>query len=244
MGDMNPKLTINLDASAIEYLNQKFWKLFGKDEASKQLAEWFQGLQQTGLTQTETVQCVGMRTPLPFDSVYQPTRVIVGPDPDEVVEGDSYAWEDQRSRSIIRGRALEHNSISVQEFLKRDQDALIFGGPGGGKTTLLHHIYRLTLKDEFLLPILIILRRPTAIDDLERYVGACSRIQKGQEKACSLLLVDGYDEVDAAQRKRVSEALLQFAAHGHGKFYLTCRDYYQVFFYTRPCGSSRRVHTG
>jgi hypothetical protein len=228
MGDMNPKLTINFDASALEYLNQKFWKLFGKDESSRQLAGWFQGLQQTGLAQTETVQCVGMRTPLPFDNVYQPTRVIVGPDPDEMVEGDSYAWENQRSRSIIRGRALKENYISVQEFLKRDQDALIFGGPGWGKTTLLHHIYRLTLRDEFLLPVLIILRRPNAVGDLERYVEACSRIERRQGKACSLLLVDGYDEVDTSQRKRVSEALLQFTARGHGKFYLTCRDYYQI----------------
>jgi len=76
--------------------------------------------------------------------------------------------------------------------------------------------------------VLISLRRPTAIDDLEKYVDACSKIQKKQHRACTLLLVDGYDEVNTEQRKRVSEALLQFQAHRAGKFYLTCREYYQV----------------
>jgi len=229
MGDMNPKLTVNFDASALEYLNQKFWKLFGKDEASKQFVEWFQRLQKTSLAQTLSVQCVGMRTPLPFDNIYQPTRVIVGPDPDQVEgDGDSFLWADKTTRSFLRGRAVQENSISVQEFLERDQDALILGGPGWGKTTLLHYIYRLTAQHDFLLPVLITLRRPTAVDDLEQYVKACSQVEKKLHKACSLLLVDGYDEVGTGQRKRVSEALLQFTAGGHGKFYLTCRDYYQT----------------
>ena len=84
------------------------------------------------------------------------------------------------------------------------------------------------MKREDLLPVLISLRRPTAVDDLERYVDVCSRIQKKQHRACTLLLVDGYDEINAEQRKRVSEALLLFQSRGAGKFYLTCRDYYQV----------------
>ena len=118
--------------------------------------------------------------------------------------------------------------IAVEEFLKRDQDALIFGLPGWGKTTFLHHIFRSTVKKDDILPVLISLRRPTAVDDLERYVDACSRIQKKQHRACTLLLVDGYDEVGQEQRKRVAEALLKFQAGRAGKFYLTCRDYYQV----------------
>jgi len=78
------------------------------------------------------------------------------------------------------------------------------------------------------LPVLITLRRPNAVDDLEKYVEACARIQKKQHRACTLLLVDGYDEVSNDQRRRVSEALLQYQARRAGKFYLTCREYYQV----------------
>lgn len=40
--------------------------------------------------------------------------------------------------------------------------------------------------------------------------------------------MDGYDEVGQEQRKRVAEALLKFQAGRAGKFYLTCREYYQV----------------
>jgi len=225
MGDSGP--TFNISADALEYGEQKFLRLFGKDHESKELRNWFKELQNTALMQTATVHCVGMRNPLPFDNVYQPTRLLVGPDDSDLL-GESYAWGDKVSRSILRGRALNEESISVHEFLKRDQDALIRGGPGWGKTTFLHHIFRSTIKDDDLLPVLISLRRPTAVADLEHYVEACSRIQKQQHRACTLLLVDGYDEVNTDQRKRVSEALLRFQAHGAGKFYLTCRDYYQI----------------
>ena len=115
-------------------------------------------------------------------------------------------------------RGLNQKPITVEEFLKRDQDALIFGLPGWGKTTFLHHIFRSTFKNDEILPVLISLRRPTAVDDLERYVDVCSRIQKTQHRACTLLLVDGYDEVNHEQRKRVTEALLKFQAQRAGKF--------------------------
>lgn len=214
----DPSTSINITAGALEFAEQKFLTLFGKDSESLQLASWFKGLQETALTQTATVHCVGMRNPLAFDSIYQPTRLLVGPDEGEVLPTDSYAWEDRVSRSILHGRAFNEKSITVDEFLRRDQDALIFGGPGWRKSTFLHHIFRSTFKHDDVLPVLITLRRPTAVDDLERYVDACSRIQKKQHRACTLLLVDGYDEVNTDQRKRVSEALLQFQARRAGKF--------------------------
>jgi hypothetical protein len=233
MGDSVP--SINITADALEYAEQKFLRLFGKDHESLQLSSWFKGLQETALTQTSTVHCLGMRSPLPFDSIYQPIRLLVGSDDTDVVTAESaYAWEDRVSRSILRGRAFNESSITVNDFLLRDQDALIFGGPGWGKTTFLHHIFRATVKHDDILPVLISLRRPTAVDDLEQYVDACSRIQKKQHRACTLLLVDGYDEVNTDQRKRVSEALLQFQARRAGKFYLTCREYYQVARLTAP----------
>ena len=232
MGDSGP--SINITADALEYAEQKFLKLFGKDNESVQLASWFRGLQETALTQTATVHCVGMRKPLSFDSIYQPIRLLVGTDEGEVLPTGSYAWDDRVSRSILRGRAFNERSLTLDEFLQRDEDALVFSGPGWGKTTLLHRIFRSTVKHDDVLPVLISLRRPTAVEDLERYVEACSRIQKTQHRACTLLLVDGYDEVNTEQRKRVSEALLQFQARRAGKFYLTCREYYQVSQLTAP----------
>jgi hypothetical protein len=213
-------------SAALSRAEAKFLELFGSDNEVAELAEWFNRLQDTAMTQTASVQCLGMRKPLPFDSIYQPTRVIVAPDDD--TSNESYSWGDRVSRSILRGRAFDEQPITINEFLRRDQDALILSGPGWGKTTFLHHIFRITLQKDDVLPVLITLRRPNAVNDLEKYVEACSRIQKKQHRACTLLLVDGYDEVSTDERKRVSEALLRYQARRAGKFYLTCREYYHV----------------
>jgi hypothetical protein len=93
MGDSGP--SVNLSADALDYLGQKFLKLFGKDNESVQRASWFRGLQETALTQTATVHCVSMRKPLSFDSVYQPTRLLVETDEGEVLPTGSYAWDDR-----------------------------------------------------------------------------------------------------------------------------------------------------
>jgi hypothetical protein len=127
MGDPSP--TINISADGLEYAEQKFLKLFGKDQESRELVNWFKGLQQAALTQTANVHCLGMRNPVPFDSIYQPNRILVSPDDDQPVDaGSSFAYEDRVSRSILRG--LNQKTITVDEFLMRDQDALIFGFPG------------------------------------------------------------------------------------------------------------------
>jgi hypothetical protein len=212
----------------LPYLEQRFLKLFGKDAESKELAEWFRGLQTTALIQTASVQCLGMRDPVPFPDIYQPTRLIVGPEPDVATSGGSFHFDNRLSRSIRRGRAFNEQMISADEFLWRDQDAIMRSGPGWGKTTLMHYIYRSALLNEDLLPVLITLRRPTAVTDLEKYVSACSKIQKTTNRACTHLLVDGYDEVNAEDQRRVSEALLSFQGKRAGKFYLTCREYYEV----------------
>jgi hypothetical protein len=220
-------------SAALSRAEDKFLNLVGNDAEAQQLVEWFNRLQDTALTQTMSVQCLGMRKPLPFDRIYQPTRLIVAPE-----EGEarivSYAHGDRISRSILRGRAFGEKSITIDEFLQRDQDALIVSGPGWGKTTFLHYVYRKTVTRDDMLPVLITLRRPTAIDDLEKYVKACSKIQKTKQRASTLLLVDGYDEVSTDQRRRVSEALLQYQASRAGKFYLTCREYYQVSLLSAP----------
>ena len=38
---------------------EKFLELFGNDDESAELTEWFERLQTTALTQTASVQCLG-----------------------------------------------------------------------------------------------------------------------------------------------------------------------------------------
>ncbi len=154
--------------AALSCAEQKFLKLFGDDNAGVDLAEWFKRLQDTALVQTATVQCLGMRNPLPFDTIYQPTRVIVASNDDDAT-GDSYVYADRVSRSILRGRAFDEKSITIDEFICRDHDALIFSGPGWGKTTFLHHIFRSTIKKEDVLPVLITLGGPDSAEARNPY---------------------------------------------------------------------------
>lgn len=122
---------INISPEAIDYGVQKFLKLFGKDDQSVELADWFRRLQETAMKQCATVHCLGMRTPLAFASIYQPTRLIVAPANDEATQ--RYAWFDKATNSILRARALRLESVSIDEFVRRDDDALVFGGPGWEK---------------------------------------------------------------------------------------------------------------
>jgi hypothetical protein len=70
--------SIKLDAgSALLYLEEKAKGFFGKDFASLEAASWLSGLQNTALTQTRAVQCVGMHKPVPFDDIYQPTTLVI-----------------------------------------------------------------------------------------------------------------------------------------------------------------------
>ena len=62
--------------AALSHAEEKFLKLFGNDNGGIELAEWFKRLQATAMTQTASVQCLGMRNPLPFDSIHQPTRLM------------------------------------------------------------------------------------------------------------------------------------------------------------------------
>jgi hypothetical protein len=50
MGYSGP--TININADALEYGEQKFLKLYGKDYASLELTQWFKGIQDAALIQT------------------------------------------------------------------------------------------------------------------------------------------------------------------------------------------------
>jgi hypothetical protein len=223
MGGFSVKLDVG---SALVYLEEKGKGLFGKDLASVEAVSWLNGLQSTALTVTSSVKCVGMHKPVPFDDIYQPTSLTIKGVPQK--HRQVYVHQDRVARSIVAGEALNSRPVNVESFLKSPDDAIIFAGPGWGKSTFLHYVYRRFVNSSNVLPVLITLRRTTAIDDIGRFVESVEKIAKKHKGHSILLLVDGYDEIALSQQRLVSEALLRFQASHVGKFYLTCREYYDV----------------
>ncbi len=194
---------ISIDVgSALPYIVDSFLGFFGNDQASRDWKAKLNQLTKLSVQQASTVQCVGMPQPIPIDQIYQRTTITV---------------------------PLRSTTIDVDTMLSEGHDAAIFAGPGWGKTTLLHWIYIQMIKNQKYLPLLFTLRWHEAIDDLENLINELQRSGKGRSSKKIVLLVDGYDEVNETQRKRVSQALTLFSSLGAGAFYLTCRTHYDLF---------------
>jgi len=177
---------------------------FGKDSLTKVKQERLSRVLRIAAQEAAAVQCVGMHSPIRISDIYQPTRLVLGDQPTDFMG-----------------------------LLEARQDAIIFGRPGQGKTTLTHWAFT-TLSDraqKSYKPILFILRKPDAVEDLGMFVELVSSGKDGQSDGRDrlVLLVDGYDEVSSKERKAVSQYLSEFTSLGVGNFYLTCRDYYDVF---------------
>jgi hypothetical protein len=228
---MGDGVTISV-GDALPYLETRFLELIGKDQASNDLKSWFTSLQQTALIQASSVKCIGMHRPIALNEIYQPTRLVVTGS--NVAKLTSMPFQDRTTRSIAQADALYEHVFTVDEFLRRGENAVVYAGPGWGKTTFLHHVFLSSIRKNESLPVLISLRRPTAVQDLERFVDVAKKIQKKQDKSRTLLLVDGYDELPVAERKQVSDAVLRYHALNIGSFYVTCREFYQVFEIVAP----------
>ena len=212
-----PSVEINL-GDTLPFLWEKFLGLVGKDQETSELKEWFAKLQRIGFVEASYVQCIGMHSPLPLQQIFQPTKLL----------WQTTGFEYDRADGKRVKLSLPASPVTPAEFLKIPTNAAIFAGPGWGKTTFLHHMLISNRKSDNYVPILITLRRPSAIDDLKRLVGMTLSIKKLNRGLKLLLLVDGYDEVPTASRKVVSEQLLSYEASGIGRYYLTCRDFYQI----------------
>lgn len=215
---------------ALPYLEDFFRRLIGQDRESQEAAAWFSNLQKTALHYASQVKCIGMHSPLPLWQIYQPTRLRVrGLAQEEARKTQSFSHQDKISRSIVQGHALQERILGVEEFLKREESAVVLAGPGWGKTTFLHHVFVKSVLRKEILPVLISLKKPTAVEDLQRFVKIAHNVQKKQSKSQTLLLVDGYDELPLEKRKLVSDAILTYRTLNIGNFYVTCREYYHVF---------------
>jgi hypothetical protein len=227
-----PVPAITIDPTTLgPYLEQKFKKWRGTDKESVEIDKWFRTLQDSSLQLSSIVHCVGMAEAIPFERLYQPTRLTKK---GRGRNSGTYAYNSRLDRAVAHERAQTAYEITLEQFLQSKDDAIIYAGPGWGKTTFLHFLFRKLIWNKTVLPVLITLRRPNAIEDLERIVAIGYEIGKKADKDELILLVDGYDEVDLQGRKRVSDALLKFQSSQIGRYYLTCRSFYAVSLLTAP----------
>jgi hypothetical protein len=196
--------------SALPYYTERILGLFGRDATTQEALRQILQQQRIAAQQASLIQCVGMAQPITIQSIYQSTKLVSSHD---------------EHRADTLGRS------NLWELLKAEESAIVFAGPGCGKTTLLHWFYINLLQDRTTTPLLFTLRLSNGVESLLTFVtnaelGLTSRVTK---KSRAVVLVDGYDEVTAEERKHVSEALLRFTALNIGPFYLTCRTFYDVF---------------
>jgi hypothetical protein len=99
-----------------------------------------------------------MHKPVPFDDIYQPASLVIKGAPQKKQE--TYAYETNVSGSIIASHVSSYRAVN----------AVIYAGPRWGKSTFPHYIFRRFPDSSNIFPMLITLRRPTAVDDLNRFV--------------------------------------------------------------------------
>lgn len=225
--------TINLNVDVDQLLHKtwdRFLKLFGKDAESQDLKSWLDEHTRIAFLQSRTVQCIGMREPVLISDIYQPTRLVrERPQTVTTLRGD-YEGSGKKGKSR-EWDAPEPEIIPVQRFWLQQQSSVITAGPGWGKTTFLHWVFlNLLLREsETVFPILITLRRRDALQELELIVTKLKSIQAKSQHGHITLLVDGYDEISKEARKQVSDLLIRFSVQQSGEYYLTCRDYYEIY---------------
>ncbi|HEV2101293.1 MAG TPA: hypothetical protein VGR58_00810 [Candidatus Acidoferrum sp.] len=212
-------LNLNLDTT-ISRAWDAFLSIFGKDAETVENKKWIETLTREAFVRARDVQCLGMHTPVLLSEIFQPTRLIQS--------------EPETIAALLTGRewdAPQPQVISLDRFLSKRSNSIIIAGPGWGKTTLLHAVFLhfLCSSDGKVFPILFTLRQTDAVADLQKFVRQLDVIKKRDPERRILLLVDGYDEITSDARKMVSEALFRFSAASVGNYFLTCRDFYEIF---------------
>jgi hypothetical protein len=194
--------------SGLPYLEDRIRTLFGRDADTLEWSSRLHTRLRFALEQSRSIQCIGMPDPISIEAIYQPLRL------QSRRSGDTDAFE------LIRGK----------------QNAIVFAGPGRGKSTLLAWLFIKLFRNDDTFPFLFILRSQDAVTDLTEFV---SRLISGKgknilKKKKPLLLIDGYDEIETEDRKAVSKALARFKSEDLGNFILTCRTFYDVYDLAAP----------
>jgi hypothetical protein len=151
---------VSIDLSGVlPYAEEKIRVLLGKDQATVARNLWLKQLHETAIEITQSVQCIGMHKPVPFEKIYQPTklRVISGL---TISRTAAFGEQNRMAQSIALAHSGSANAVSVSSFLESPENAIVFAGPGWGKTTFLHAIFRREANRKSLYTVLITLRRP------------------------------------------------------------------------------------
>jgi hypothetical protein len=188
---------------ALPYVVEQFLGLMGADAHTKQTIREIRLQQQIAIKDCSSIQMPGMPDPIPFPEIYQPVKLV---------------------KSLLK--------YEPTDVLEAGTHAVISGGPGQGKTTVLHSMFRTALKSMSTIPFLFTLRRANSVESLHFVVSALEESGKAIKKLKPhkfTLFVDGYDELSEENRKRVSEYLARYDALNCGNYVISCRSYYDVY---------------
>jgi hypothetical protein len=197
---MSDALSVDL-GSALAYLEDKVRAAVGYDDASLEFRELVDRHLSRAMKDAAAVQIIGMDRPVSIFDIYQ-TSTLAYP--------------------------YRRGSTSVEQLVSDRTNGVIFGGPGRGKTILLHHTFATLAKAMDAVPLLFTLRWPGETVQLKRFVELFASGKLPRKRSAVVLLVDGFDEVPPDERSIVTEALRQYAALERGSFLLTCRSFYSV----------------
>jgi len=195
-------LDINV-GDALPYLVNQFLELIGEDGNTRLTARELRLQQQIAIKDSSTIQMVGMPDPVPFPDIYEPVK--------------------------LEKSGFEYDAIEVVRALS---NAVVFGLPGTGKTTVIHSMFQEALKSSVTIPLLFTLRRAHAVENLQFVISALEENGKAIKKLKPhrfTLFLDGYDELSERGRKRVSEYLTRFNALDCGNYIVSCRSHYDVY---------------
>ena len=197
---MSEGISVDL-GSILPYLEDKVRSLLGRDIEHVRARRILERHLRLAAHDCAAVQVVGMDRPVPIFDIYQPTRLV-----------------SSRASSA---------TIDFSQLIRGGESAVIFGGPGRGKTMLMRHLFASLSRSPRELPLLFTLRWPGTTSELVEFVeqlGVGRMPRKDPQRV--VLLVDGLDEVPRDERVRVASALRRYSSLELGPFYVTCRSFY------------------
>lgn len=141
-------------------------------------------------------------------------------------------------------KLVKNNEIvltnSITELLKKNNYITIIGDAGSGKSTLIKHLFINSILEKFKIPLLVELRYlnddPRSLEEYIKDISNMNRIsvnpvilERFLENGKFTFFLDGYDELDANTKKRVTKQLNDFVnKYDRNNFILTSRPYSNI----------------